>query len=72
MKQIICNNLKCKYWKQSGICSCKTIILKFSNIATVNQGRKDILECSRFEKSKDYIRMEKQINVLLNVGDSDE
>ena len=51
MKQVICSNLKCKHWKQSGICNCKTIILKFSNIAIVNQGRKDILECSRYEET---------------------
>lgn len=65
MKQIICNNLKCKHWKQSGVCSCQTIILTYSNIATVNQGRKDILECSRYEESKEYSDLRKKIDKLL-------
>lgn len=65
MAQIICNNLKCKHWKQSGICNCKTIILKFSNIATVNQGRKDILECSRYEESQEYKKLKEQLDELL-------
>ena len=64
MKQIICSNLKCKHWKQSGVCSCHTVILKFSNIATVNQGRKDILECSRYEKSKEYKELENKLREL--------
>ena len=64
MKQIICSNLKCKHWKQSGICGCHTIILKYSNIATVNQGRKDILECTRFEESKEYSELRKKLNEL--------
>lgn len=63
-KEIICSNLKCKHWKQSGICNFKTIILKYSNIATINQGRKDILECSRFEESKEYKEMKQQIKKL--------
>ena len=63
-KEIICSNLKCKHWKQSGICNCKTIVLKYSNIATINQGRKDILECSRFEESKEYKKMKQQIEEL--------
>lgn len=71
MKQIICNNLKCKHWKQSGICSCHSIVLKFSNIATVNQGRKDILECSRYEKSKEYQELENMVNKLLQNGSDD-
>ena len=65
MKQVICSNLKCKHWKQSGICNCKTIILKFSNIATVNQGRKDILECSRYEESKEYNQLKEKVSELL-------
>ena len=63
-KEIVCSNLKCKHWKQSGICNCKTIILKYSNIATINQGRKDILECSRFEESEEYKKMKQQIEEL--------
>ena len=65
MKEIICNNLKCKHWKQSGICNCKTIALKYSNIATVNQGRKDILECSRYEVSKEYKELKNKIDKIL-------
>ena len=65
MGEIICNNLKCKHWKQSGICSCRRIILKFSNIATVNQGRKDILECSRYEKDEKYKEIENKIGEIL-------
>ena len=62
--KVICNNLKCKHWKQSGVCSCQTIILKYSNIATVNQGRKDILECSRYEESTEYANLIKKVDNL--------
>ncbi len=65
MKQVICNNLKCKHWKQSGVCSCQTVVLVYSNIATLNQGRKDILECSRYEESQEYKKLKEKIDELL-------
>lgn len=65
MKKIICNNLKCKHWKQSGICNCKTIVLKFSTIETIYQGRKDILECSRYEESQEYKELKNKIYEIL-------
>lgn len=62
--KIICSNIKCKYLKK-GKCTCNNVELRFSNITTLNQGRKDILECKSFELDKEYEEMTKKIKELM-------
>ena len=62
MSKIICSNIKCKYFNTKNYqCTCKNIELSYSNIATVNQGRKDVLECKSFELDYEYKELESKI-----------
>ena len=66
MNKIYCGNLKCKFKNENtDICECKKVILNYSNIATVNQGRKDILECKSFEIDDEYAKLKEEVERLL-------
>lgn len=68
--KVICSNLKCKFKNENtDICECKKVILTYSNIATVNQGRRDILECKSFEFDEEYLRLKKEIEDILKDSD---
>ena len=60
---IHCSNLKCRYWKNDK-CKCKNIDLTFWNVATINMGRKDFLECKSFEYSEEYLYLMTKIKEL--------
>lgn len=69
--KVICSNLKCKFKNEnSDICECEKVILTYSNIATVNQGRKDILECKSFEYDEEYLSLKEKIENLLKEIDN--
>ena len=71
--KVICSNLKCKFKNENtDICECKKVVLTYSNIATVNQGRKDILECKSFEIDEEYARLKEKIEALLKDSDINE
>jgi hypothetical protein len=62
---IKCARLECKYRSdRTGNCQCKKVILSAWNVATVNMGRKDFLECKSFEESDEYIRLKNKMREL--------
>lgn len=65
MKTIICSNLKCKHHTQAGTCRCHTIVLSLNGVNTIHQGFQDYLKCSRFEYSKEYLKMKDKIDEIL-------
>lgn len=55
---IKCARIECKYRSnRTGNCQCKQVMLSAWNVATVNMGRKEFLECKSFEESEEYIRI---------------
>lgn len=63
---IKCARIECKYRSdRTGNCQCKKVILSAWNVATVNMGRKDFLECKSFEESDEYIRLK---NKMIKLG----
>jgi hypothetical protein len=70
MKKIICSNIKCLYRNNdTGECKHNKVVLVFSNLATVNQGRKDILECKTFEIDEEYKKLEEKVKSLIQGSD---
>lgn len=62
---IKCARVECKYRSnRTGNCQCKKVILSAWNVATVNMGRKDFLECKSFEESEEYIRIKNELKEL--------
>lgn len=62
---IKCARVECKYRSErTGNCQCKKLILSAWNVATINMGRKDFLECKSFEESEEYIRIKSKMKEL--------
>lgn len=62
---IKCARTECKYRSaRTGNCQCKKVMLSAWNVATVNMGRKDFLECKSFEESEEYIRLKNKMIAL--------
>ena len=68
---IKCARIECKYRSdKTGNCQCKKVMLSSWNVATLNMGRKDFLECKSFEESDEYIRFKRVMKEIgLEVGD---
>lgn len=59
---IKCARIECKYRSdKTGNCQCKKVMLSAWNVATINMGRKDFLECKSFEESEEYKRLKKKM-----------
>ena len=63
MSKIYCADSRCKYYKNQQ-CMAKEVIMNSCSIMTMNEGRRDFLECKTFEKSDDYKRIEEFFNKL--------
>ncbi len=62
---IKCARIECKYRSdKTGNCQCKKVVLSAWNVATVNMGRKEFLECKSFEESDEYIRIKQAFKEL--------
>ena len=63
---IKCTRIECKYRSEkTGTCKCKKVMLSAWNVATVNMGRKEFLECKSFEESEETIRLR---NKMIELG----
>lgn len=72
---IKCARIECKYRSErTGSCQCKKVVLSAWNVATMNMGRKDFLECKSFEESdKSKELREKLIELgVLKRGENNE
>lgn len=62
---IKCARIECKYRSdRTGNCQCKKVMLSAWNVATVNMGRKQFLECKSFEESDEYIKLKNKMKEL--------
>lgn len=65
---IKCARIECKYRSErTGNCQCKKLILASWNVATVNMGRKEFLECKSYEeseRSKELKRRMKELGII--------
>lgn len=53
MSRINCSYIECKFNGDDYICQKESVSLSFHSIATVNQGRKEFLQCKQFEERDD-------------------
>ena len=53
MSRITCSCIECKFNGDDYICQKENVSLSFHSIATVNQGRKEFLQCKQFEERDD-------------------
>ena len=53
MSRINCSCIECKFNGDDYICKKENVSLSFHSIVTVNQGRKEFLQCKQFEERDD-------------------
>lgn len=61
---MICSNMSCKYCSDNSKCKYpkKDLSMSFHSVMTLYQGRQDFLKCNCYEKSEEYIRIEKALS----------
>lgn len=62
---VICAAIDCKYHNDNNVCLAKRILLNFSSVMTVWNGRQEFLKCRTFEKSSEAQDIEDAIRKYL-------
>lgn len=65
MTKILCGQIDCKYSNVKNECECKNITLNYRNMATVNEGRVDMLICNQYEMSDEAKQIKKELEQFL-------
>jgi hypothetical protein len=61
---MICSDMSCKYCSDTYKCKYpkKDLKMSFHSVMTLYQGRQEFLKCNSYEKSEEYIRIEKALS----------
>ena len=62
MTKLYCADITCKYHKNTDLCTAKKVLLNYRNMATVNEGRVDMLVCQQYEENEFYKRVKEELN----------
>ena len=68
MVSLTCPCTECIHNGQRYKCKCKSINLKYRNMATVNEGRVDMWICDKYELSEETQRIMKKFKKMVEDG----